>query len=65
MASLSEHELPFKPPPIWGLMQIEVMEIGKGYAKLAMPFQDKLTQPFGIMHGGAIFTLADSAAAVA
>lgn len=65
MASLSEYELPFKPPPIWELMEIEVEEIGERYAKLVMPFQEKLTQPFGILHGGAIFTLADSAAAVA
>jgi acyl-CoA thioesterase len=29
-----------------------------------MPFSEKLTQPYGIVHGGAVFTLADSAAAV-
>jgi len=30
-----------------------------------MPFHKKITQPYGIAHGGALFTLADSAAAVA
>lgn len=31
-----------------------------------MPFDDeKLTQPYGLVHGGALFSLADSAAAVA
>ena len=29
-----------------------------------MPFQDKITQIYGLVHGGAIFTLADSAVAV-
>lgn len=29
-----------------------------------MPFQDKIAQIYGLVHGGAIFTLADSAVAV-
>ena len=62
---MKQIELPFPHPPFWGLLGIEVVEMGKGYAKLVMPFHEKLTQPFGIVHGGAIFTLADSAAAIA
>lgn len=50
---------------MWGLLGIEVFEMKPGFSKLKMPFSEKLTQPYGIVHGGAIFTLADSAAAVA
>jgi acyl-CoA thioesterase len=57
-------KLPFPPPPIWDLLGIEVVGMGGGYSKLIMPFSKKLTQPYGLVHGGAIFTLADSAVAV-
>ena len=30
-----------------------------------MPFHEKLTQPYGYIHGGALFTIADAAAAYA
>jgi acyl-CoA thioesterase len=60
----NEYKLPFPPPPIWNLLGIEVVEMSDGYSKLIMPFSEKLTQPYGIVHGGAISTLADSAAAV-
>ena len=60
----SEYKLPFPTPPIWDLLGIEVVEIGEGYSKLIMPFSEKLTQPYGIVHGGAVSTLADSAVAV-
>lgn len=58
-------ELPFPPPPFWEFLGIEIVEMGEGYAKLSMPFHEKITQPYGLVHGGALFTLADSAAAVA
>jgi acyl-CoA thioesterase len=58
------YTLPFSPPPIWNLLGIEVVEMKEGYARLVMPFSEKLTQPYGIVHGGAVFTLADSAVAV-
>jgi acyl-CoA thioesterase len=60
-----EIKLPFPPPPFWELLGIEVVEMDEGYAKLVMPFDEKLTQPYGIVHGGALFSLADSAVAIA
>src|SRR5579875_3914657 len=60
-----EIRLPFPPPTFWELLGIEVTEMDEGYAKLVMPFDEKLTQPYGLVHGGALFSLADSAAAVA
>lgn len=60
-----EIKLPFPSPPFWELLGIEVTEMGEGYARLVMPFDEKLTQPYGLVHGGALFSIADSAAAVA
>src|SRR4030067_2468304 len=56
---------PFPTSPFWERLGIEVVEIDDGYAKLVMPFHEKLTQPYGIVHGWAIFSLADSAVAIA
>ena len=64
MSKAGGHNFPFPPPRIWDLLGIEVLEMREGYSKLIMPFDEKLTQPYGIVHGGAVFTLADSAAAV-
>ncbi|GIW47266.1 MAG: thioesterase [Deltaproteobacteria bacterium] len=55
----------FVSVPFWDLLGIRVVEVREGYAKLCMPFDNKLTQPYGIVHGGALFSLADSAGAVA
>ena len=44
---------------------IEVIEFGDGNSVLKLPFHKKLTQPFGLLHGGAMFTLADGACAFA
>lgn len=60
----TEYKLPFPTPPIWDLLGIEVVEMGEGYSKLIMPFSEKLTQSYGVVHGGAVFALADSAVAV-
>lgn len=65
MTDKKEIKLPFPPPPFWELLGIEVVEMHEGYAKLVMPFHEKLTQPYGIVHGGALFSLADSAIAIA
>ena len=46
-------------------MNIKVVEMGKGKATLRMPFQEQLTNPYGMMHGSAAYALADSAVAVA
>ena len=51
--------------PYWTLLGIEMLDIKKGWAKLQLPFAKKLTHPYGIAHGGVIFSLADSAVAMA
>ncbi len=52
-------------PEYFKTLGIEVVEMKNGESKLILPFDKKLTQPFDIIHGGAIFSLADSACAVA
>jgi len=49
----------------WTLLGIEFVDVKKGWAKMRMPFAGKLTNSAGIGHGGALFTLADSAGSMA
>jgi uncharacterized protein (TIGR00369 family) len=51
--------------PYYRLLKMEVLEIQKGKSIIQMPFRKKLTHPYGIVHGGAIASLADSAVAMA
>lgn len=55
----------FPHVPVWELMGIEVVELGNGEATLTMPVEEKMTNPYGMMHGSGVFALADSAVAVA
>jgi len=51
--------------PFWRLLGMELVDVKKGWAKVRLPFDEKLTHPLGIAHGGAIFSPADSAIAMA
>jgi uncharacterized protein (TIGR00369 family) len=51
--------------PYWTLLGIEMLDVKIGWAKLQLPFAKKLTHPYGIAHGGAIYSPADSAVAMA
>jgi len=44
---------------------MQVLEVGPGRARLAMPITEHMTNGHGTCHGGFIFTLADSAFAFA
>lgn len=44
---------------------LRVTEVDRGYAVARMPFDERHTNLFGMAHGGAIFSLADQAAAAA
>jgi len=44
---------------------IELLEIGEGYAKAQMPIRDCHRNGVNLVHGGAIFTLADLVSPVA
>ena len=51
--------------PFYRLLGMKVLEIRDGKCTIEMPFRKKLTHPYGIVHGGAIASLADSAVAMA
>ncbi len=51
--------------PFWKLLGMEVIDVKKGWAIVRLPFSEKLAQPDGVAHGGAIFSPADTAVAMA
>ncbi len=51
--------------PFYQLLGMKVLEIRDGKCRMEMPFKKKLTHPYGIIHGGAIASLADTAVAMA
>lgn len=51
--------------PYYQFLQISLVQIDAGFARFRMPFRKELTQIYGVVHGGAIATLADTAAAFA
>lgn len=51
--------------PYYSLLGMKVERVEPGHAILSMPFRKELTHPLGIMHGGALASLADSAVAIA
>lgn len=53
--------LDFNSIPYWKHMGIEMREMTPGYVKLSMKAEHQLTQMAGVLHGGAIASLMDSA----
>jgi acyl-CoA thioesterase len=51
--------------PFWSLLGMEIIEIKKGWAQIRLPFSEKLANGIGVVHGGAIFSPADSAVGMA
>ncbi|UCD58791.1 MAG: PaaI family thioesterase [Candidatus Hydrogenedentota bacterium] len=51
--------------PMYKLIGMEVVEVRAGYSRFRLPFRRELTQPFGVLHGGALAAVADSAVAIA
>jgi uncharacterized protein (TIGR00369 family) len=51
--------------PYYQLLRISLEEIDAGFARFRMPFRKELTQAYGVVHGGAIASLADTAVAFA
>jgi len=51
--------------PYYQLLGIEIVKMRRGDATVRMRFRKELTHALGMMHGGAIASLADSAGAMA
>jgi len=48
-----------------GHLGIEITEIGEDFIKAKMPVDHRTTQPYGLLHGGASVTLAESLGSIA
>lgn len=48
--------------PYYRLLDMRIVAMGNGYARLTMPAAESLMQFYGAVHGGATASLADSAA---
>ena len=51
--------------PYYRLLGMELVECRKGFAKFRLPHKEQLLQLAGVVHGGAIASIADSAGAMA
>lgn len=49
----------------WQLLGMQVADVRKGWARLRIPFDEKLTNAAGRLHGGVIFSAADSVTGLA
>lgn len=54
-----------KTVPYLQLLGIELVEIEEGRAVMSLQMQEKLRQPYGLLHGGATASLIDTATAFA
>lgn len=55
----------FDRSPFGRLLGLRVEAVEPDYSRLRLPFRPQLLQPSGVVHGGAIASLLDTAAAVA
>ena len=45
-----------------GVLGIEIMERGDDFVRGRMPIEDRVRQPYGVVHGGALMAIAESLA---
>ncbi len=57
--------LNYPQPGLVGLLDIEFTDIGPDHLTATMPVNDKTRQPFGVLHGGASVTLAETVGSTA
>lgn len=51
--------------PFAKALQIEVMEASQGFIKAKIPFRKELTNMYGDIHGGALYTAVDTVCGIA
>ena len=51
---------PGRPEYFPGVVGIQLEEVRRDYARMRLPFRPVLTQPAGVVHGGALATLIDT-----
>ena len=52
-------------PPYYGPLGLKIVEVGEGMAKVRLSYARAVTNPYGMVAGGIITTLADTAVATA
>jgi 1,4-dihydroxy-2-naphthoyl-CoA hydrolase len=64
---MSEHPMEILPVErtLVGLLGVEVLEQTDDFIRGRLPVEDRVRQPYGIVHGGAIATLAESLTSMA
>ena len=60
-STLDAGKMNFESIPYWEHLGIEMREMNPGHVKLAMKAKQQLIQLAGLLHGGAIASLMDSA----
>ena len=55
----------FNASPYYQLLGMRASSDAQGHARVELPFDEKLTQLYGGVHGGALMTLADAAISIA
>jgi 1,4-dihydroxy-2-naphthoyl-CoA hydrolase len=65
---LKKDKLPLFGPNQWGrladVLKLKLLKVGRGRVLMRMPWSRAASQMAGLLHGGALTTLADTAAAV-
>jgi acyl-CoA thioesterase len=54
-----------KNTPFWSLIDMDLVDVKKGWARVRLPYDKKLDHAYGSAHGAAVFAPADSAVAMA
>lgn len=65
---MKKDKLPLFGPNQWGrladVLKLKLLKVGRGRVLMRMPWSRAASQMAGLLHGGALTTLADTAAAV-
>lgn len=56
---------PFIPETMAEFLGMELVELGEDFLKIRMPVDQRTKQPYGLLHGGASCTLAETAGSIA
>ena len=54
-----------KNTPFWSLINMDLVDVKKGWARVRLTYDKKLDHAYGSAHGAAVFAPADSAVAMA
>lgn len=62
---LEECQEMFRQNPFVSLFKVELLEVSEGFIRAKIPFQEKIQNMYGDIHGGALYTIADTLCGIA